>query len=104
MRDGDDEIGALLAPLEHRETRLAVEAERALLDALGGGCQVPLGGRATVAGDRLELIAAVVAPDGSTLIRDELAGSAGDPAAVGRDLAETLLARGAADLIQSVTA
>ena len=57
--------------VEHAETRRAVEAERTLLEALGGGCQVPLGAHASRQGDELRLVAAVVAPDGSKLIRSD---------------------------------
>ncbi len=104
IRDDDAETAALMLRLEHRETRLAVEAERALLDALGGGCQVPLGAHAVVEGETLRLTAAVAAPDGATLIRDETSGQAAQAAGLGRALAESLLQKGAADLIQSATA
>ena len=99
IREDDADVAELLARLEHAETRRAVEAERALLDALGGGCQVPLGGHAVVERESLRLTAAVAAPDGSTLIRETITGDAAKPPALGRSLAETLLALGAAELI-----
>ena len=101
IREDDAETAGTLRSLEHRETRLAVEAERALLDALGGGCQVPLGAHATVDGESLKLTAVVVAPDGSNLISAETSGSAAEAAAVGRALAESLRGQGAAELIAS---
>src|SRR5690606_9195512 len=55
MRADDAEIAALVAGLEHPETRDAVRAERALLARLEGGCQIPLAAHATVEGDRLRL-------------------------------------------------
>ncbi len=104
IREDDTDTAELLRHIEHRETRLAVEAERALLDALGGGCQAPLGGHAVVERETLTLAAAVVAPDGSRLIREQLVGAAQDAAALGRALAETLLERGAAEIIRSAVA
>src|ERR1039458_5276308 len=60
--------------LNHPPTQWAVTAERALLAALGGGCQVPIGAYATVAGDRLSLKAVVVSPDGVHLVHDRSEG------------------------------
>src|SRR5438105_59363 len=57
------------ALLDHAETRAAVTAERALLSALGGGCQVPIGAHAAVAAGRVHLVAVVASPDGATLVR-----------------------------------
>ena len=98
-RAGDRETIEAVARLEHAETRSAVEAERALLEALGGGCQVPLGAHARVIDGDIHLMAAVVAPDGSKVIRAEQSGPAADPIALGRRTAETLLEGGAAELI-----
>ena len=92
----------ICAQLEHAPTRAAVTAERALLAALGGGCQVPIGAYATVVGERLSLQAVVVSPDGGTLIRRQSEGLAVDAAAIGRSLGETLLAAGADEILESV--
>ena len=100
-REGDEETLAVLKPIEHRATREAVEAERALLDALGGGCQVPLGAHARVDEGDLHLIAAVVAPDGSRVIRTKARGPAEQPQDLGRRAAEALLRDGAAALIEA---
>src|SRR5579863_1799332 len=56
---------------EHASTRAAVTAERAVLAALGGGCQVPIGAHAIVDGNALRLIGVVIAPDGSRAIRKD---------------------------------
>jgi hydroxymethylbilane synthase len=90
------------AQLDHAPTRAAVTAERALLGALGGGCQVPIGAYATVAGDRLSIQAVVVSPDGAHLIRKESDGPAADAAQIGRELGEALLAAGADEILESV--
>jgi len=89
-------------PLDHPPTRAAVTAERGLLAALGGGCQVPIGAHATVADGRLHLRAIVASPDGSELIRAEGEGLVSDAEAVGRRLGADLLARGAKEILDAV--
>jgi len=96
-RTGDDAVAAAVAPLHHAPTAREVEAERALLQALGGGCNVPLGAHATTRGEEMRLLAFVGRADGSSLVRGERRGA--DPAALGRGLADDLLARGAAALL-----
>jgi hydroxymethylbilane synthase len=86
--------------LNHLPTWHAVRAERALLRALGGGCQVPIGAATTVSGATLELHGAVIKPDGSRRIE----GRAGGPLDLGEELggrlAEDLLHRGAGELLR----
>jgi len=98
----DADLRALCDKLNHAETRAAVTAERALLGALGGGCQVPIGAYATIAGGDLRLVGVVVSPDGVDLVRDEAAGPVADAARIGRELGEALLAAGADDILESV--
>jgi len=96
-----------LGSLDDRAARLEVTAERALLGRLEGGCQVPLGALARLAGGALTLEACVCALDGSrtvsargaTQVSDTGAAALAEAAALGRRLAEDLLARGAAELI-----
>jgi hydroxymethylbilane synthase len=88
--------------LNHAPTQSAVTAERSLLAALGGGCQVPIGAYATVTGDRLSLQAVVVSPDGADLVRDCSEGSAADAQRIGRELGDALLAAGADRILESV--
>jgi hydroxymethylbilane synthase len=99
-RAADTPTLTLLAPLNDPATHQAVTAERSLLYHLGGGCQVPIGAAAAVAGDRLTLRGAVLAPDGSRRIEGMLAGPAGDAETVGRRLAERLNADGAGELLR----
>lgn len=96
-RKGDAAVASAVAPLHHARTGREVEAERALLQALGGGCNVPLGAHATTDGERLKLVAFVGRADGSSLVRGERHGP--DPVAVGSSLADDLLARGARALL-----
>jgi hydroxymethylbilane synthase len=99
VRIGDGVTLEALAPLNHVPTHLAIEAERSLLDAFGGGCQVPLGGHARIDGDDIVLSAAVFSQDGETLIRDETSGPMTEARELGRRLAEALKAKGADKLL-----
>jgi hydroxymethylbilane synthase len=91
-------------PLDHAPTRAAVEAERGLLSALGGGCQVPIGAHAVVTVERLRLLAIVASPDGKELVRGEAEGAVAEAEAIGRRLGADLLARGARRILESVYA
>lgn len=93
----DGEARHICAALDHASSRAAVEAERALLAGLGGGCQVPIGAWGRFAGPRLRLSAVVLQADGACAIRATADGS--DPHALGASLAATLLARGARELL-----
>jgi len=92
----------LPAVLDHADTHTAVLAERAVLHALGGGCQVPIGAHACVNGDRLQLQAIVAAPDGSQVIRAQSEGEASQAAQIGKALAAELLGKGARELLESI--
>jgi len=98
-RDGDARVARLVAPLADAATAAAVAAERALLAGLGAGCQTPLGGHATIAGERLLLRGLVARPDASVVLRESLEGPVSEAASVGARLAEKLLAAGAAAIL-----
>jgi hydroxymethylbilane synthase len=89
-RAGDRAARALVTPLDDPACRAESLAERAFLAALGGGCQLPAGALARVAGSTLEIVGVVASPDGRDLIRTRHRGSMGDPATVGHELAEAL--------------
>lgn len=105
-RTGDERALSWLKSLDHLNTRLAVTAERALLRRIEGGCQVPLGALASVEGTGLNLHAVVCSLDGSARLesRDVIAASASDgieaAKALGETVAEQLLEKGAARIIQ----
>jgi len=98
-RADDPETMRRLAPLDHAETRVRVEAERGLLRRLEGGCQVPIAAHATVAGDRVTLRALVASLDGKNVVRGERSGPNADARAMGTALAEDLLSRGAREIL-----
>ena len=93
-----DWLGARLTAMDHPQTRAAVEAERAFLAALGGGCQRPIAALATTDGTRLWLQGAVLDPSGKRIVRDQAEGNTTDPAELGRRLAAGLLDLGAGEL------
>lgn len=100
-RAGDERARKWIETLDHPATRLATTAERALLERIEGGCQVPLGALADSGGTALRLHAAVCSLDGKRLLTangDAEATRAG-ARALGERLAADLIARGAGDLI-----
>ena len=86
--------------LDHSQTRAAVACERATLNQLGGGCQVPIGAYANSTQRGLFLRAVVASPDGSSTIREEKEGS--DPEKLGMEVGHALLARGAQKILDAV--
>jgi hydroxymethylbilane synthase len=102
IRDDDEATAALVAPLHDKLAETEATAERSLLEALGGGCLVPIGGRAHVHQGLIELSAFVGHPSGRPSLRRSLEGSAADPAAVGRELAEVFLHEGARAILDGV--
>ena len=101
-RSNDEVTCALLAHLDHTATRCAVLAERALMMTLEGGCQVPIGARATVEGDRLHLVAYVGSVDGTKSVTMKYEGSVADPEEAGVELARAMLAAGADEILAVV--
>ena len=95
-------VAELVGVLDDRETHVAVRAERAMLKRLGGGCQVPVAGWATVEADAILLRGLIAATDGVTVIRGEARGTVGEPETVGRDLAEHLLERGGQAILGAI--
>ena len=93
VRADDRATAALVAALDDPVCRAEVLAERAFVAALGGGCQLPAGALGRADGPSLELIGVAASPDGRKLVRERQRGLMGDPAVVGRLLAERLLAR-----------
>jgi hydroxymethylbilane synthase len=92
----------LARKLDHPVTRTAVEAERAMLAVLGGGCQVPIGAHARVQDGTIHLDAIVASPDGSRVIRGKMRGV--DPEVVGAELGRRLLDEGAREILKEVYA
>jgi len=98
----DEELGDALAPLDDNETRQSIVAERALLGALQGGCQVPLGAWARFERNQLTMDAVVCSPDGANYIRQRAAGPTGQPRELGQQLAQMLIDAGAGTILEEV--
>jgi hydroxymethylbilane synthase len=103
-RDDNGAAFQIARRLEHTESRIRVTAERAVLAALGGGCQAPIGSHAWVDGELLAVIGVVVSPDGRHMARGRKHGGVEDPAALGRSLAEHLLESGGKEILDAVYA
>jgi hydroxymethylbilane synthase len=86
VRSSDERMLAVAAAIDDRDTRLAVEAERAFLRASGGGCRAPIGALATIVGDELDLRGGYASPDGTQAALAHRRG----PVACGEDLAREL--------------
>jgi hydroxymethylbilane synthase len=98
-RETDSRVAELLAPLAHEETSRRVIAERTVVRRLDGGCDVPIASFAVAEGDSLWLRARVGSPDGKTVIVSEARGS--EPEALGLEVADALIAKGAADILKA---
>lgn len=94
-RQDDSRTESLIRPLNHGDTQACILAERAVSQALEGGCQLPIAGLAEASHERLELRALVGHPDGSRICRSRDAGSKRDPVQLGQSVAQDLLAQGA---------
>ena len=101
VRSDDATAVGTVAVLNDADTRHSVTAERALLKALGGGCQVPIGAWGRVEAGRLKLDAAVASVDGRRMIRDCGEGAPEGAEALGQSLADRLLKAGAGEILRS---
>ena len=90
----------VVARIDHRPSRLAFEAERALVGHLGGGCALPLGALASVLDGRIHLVAVVLRPDGTGYVRADATADA--PEAVAREVGELLGAQGAREILEEL--
>lgn len=92
-------IRSLLSRLDHDGTRVETTAERAMLHHLQGGCQIPVGALATIAGRTLTLFGFIGSVDGGRQVRGTLTGKPAEAAALGAALAVRLEAEGGREII-----
>lgn len=102
-RADDHATNNVIRLLDDATTRQACTAERSLLRALGGGCQLPIAGHAAVHQGRLRLEGLVAAPAGERMIRDRVEGAAVEAMRIGEELAARLHQHGAAELLVELT-
>ena len=102
IRNNDPIIGPLVESLDHAPTRTVVKGERAFLNRLEGGCQVPIAGHGKISQDQFILTGLVAEVDGSQMIKSEMSGPVDASEAIGIDLAEELLANGADKILNKL--
>jgi hydroxymethylbilane synthase len=102
IRADDERSRAALQSADDRDAALSLLAERTVVNALGGGCQLPLGAIAIHDGSELTMHGVVATPDGTRAIRRTVEGPAGDPAGLGERLAEELARGGATEILNAV--
>jgi hydroxymethylbilane synthase len=102
IRAQDDGVAGAVAAIDDPRARAALDAERAVVVRLGGGCQMPIGAHAAVDGSSMTLTAIVLSLDGARSIRAESRGAASDPASIGTAVAKDLLSQGAAAILADV--
>ncbi len=103
IRDDDERIASLVAPLNHPSTAARVKAERAMNGRLLGGCQVPIAAYALLEGGNIWLRGLVASIDGSEVVRGEIRGPHQEAEALGNELAEQLLSSGAASILAALS-
>jgi hydroxymethylbilane synthase len=99
IREDQPAVKAAVMAINDDDAFDALTAERAIVRALGGGCQMPLGAHARVQRDALSVSAIVIAPDGSRVVREQQRGRRGDGDSIGRSIADALLKQGAAEIL-----
>jgi hydroxymethylbilane synthase len=102
IRAAELELKTILDKVNHQATYLEIMAERSFLRALGGGCQLPIAAYCKLEGDKLTLEGLVAAPQGTTVIREKMQGSAAAAEDLGKKLAEIILERGGKKLLEMV--
>ncbi len=102
IRDNDADIEHIVSQIHDRVSYYQVSAERSFLNALQGGCQIPIGAHATITGEQLTIIGLVALPDGSKELRSEITGHMEEAEKLGRHLAEQVIAQGAHEILRQV--
>ena len=104
IRNNDPEVAAIISPLDHPKTRAIVMGERAFLNRLEGGCQVPIAAHGEINQGTFKLSGLVADLEGKTIIRDTISGPAGESERIGIDLADRLLSSGAKEILENLKA
>jgi hydroxymethylbilane synthase len=102
IRSNDDICRRTIAAVHDETAACALDAERAVVESLEGGCQLPLGALAQLRGDGLEVSAIVCSTDGARLVRAHASGRRDEAADIGRRVADRLIADGAGEILDEV--
>jgi len=100
LDDGD--VLNLIQPLHHQKSFIKVSAERAFLNALEGGCQIPIGCSAIIKHNELKLAGFVASVDGKEMVKDFISGSINESDKLGRELAEKIMNNGGASILEKI--
>ncbi|HEX7795616.1 MAG TPA: hydroxymethylbilane synthase [Vicinamibacterales bacterium] len=102
IRDGDDAVRGAVSTITDPAAWAALNAERAVVEALGGGCQIPIGALASPDGHALDLLATVISLDGDRAVFASARGSWDEAADLGKHVAGQLMGQGAGEILESV--
>ena len=102
-RSDDERMAAILRGIDHAATRYAATAERAFLELLGGGCQVPVGAYAQSDGDLMNLTVFLGTPDGSQTFQAKVRGLTHSPHQLAADAHLAMVERGGGRLLENVS-
>jgi hydroxymethylbilane synthase len=100
VRMGEAAVTDAISFMDDAASRTTTTCERALLNGLGGGCQVPIGAHAEFSGDQMLLTAVVASPDGTRVLRERQMDR--EPLKLGGSVAELLLGKGAQEILDSI--
>jgi len=101
IRSDDQRTAKAVSKLDDPSTRICITAERAFLRRLEGGCQVPIGGYATLEGEKVMLEGMVGSLDGTVIFREQITGKAEEADELGTRLADSLISMGALELLDN---
>ncbi|HTI42498.1 MAG TPA: hydroxymethylbilane synthase [Vicinamibacterales bacterium] len=102
IRSNDPRAADAVRAIDDPASRAALDAERAVVTRLGGGCQMPIGAHAEIAGNEMSLVAVVLSLDGAQAIRAESRGLMADALKLGQVAADDLLSQGAGEILTDV--
>jgi hydroxymethylbilane synthase len=100
--EADSRLQELVKPLHHEATALCTQAERAFLNRLQGGCQIPIAGHARIQGERIILKGMIAGLDDGKVLKDQLEGPLSDPVGLGIRMAEKLLKAGGQKILDEI--
>ena len=100
FRQADGEMDDMLSSIVLGETSCAFRAERAFLDALGGGCTSPVAAYGEIDGQRMRVFAMAATPDGDRVVRSQVEGDVSEAKEIGRRAADALLESGASEIVR----
>ena len=102
IRENDPPTEALLAKINHNESFLATEAERAFLGTLEGGCQIPVGSYTRIDGDQFQITGFISSIDGTRFIKDKVEGDLSQAVYLASKLAKSLYNRGGDEILKEI--